>query len=357
MPKELKEFPPFPNFQYCSIVDPRFFVDRNEELSIAWKALFRDRLNLLITGPRGIGKSSFLRKIMQEVSEQPNLKVLPVWLDMQAFHEGPFVNFLNELIERICTTIGTKVLKMNYSELLEDINKHPDLKQLTDKRKHSLFRIYRLVRSKRYDSVRKSLREVGASMIVSGKATESTEVSVQLHDITGYEFLMFIDELKQILIEKGYNTILALCDEANRLSEAINIDILQRYFEIFASKNIQFIFVAAPFAGSKIPEISNAFGCQIKLGKFLNSDCVEELVRCVLDDFDRHGGKSIPFEKICYEKIYDVCEGHPRWMQCLCSQIYETAVTENHTNINMGLVTNCSLKFLKEFQSRGWHFS
>jgi len=346
----VKAIPHFPKFQRGVIVDPRFFVNRDEQLTLARKALFRDKMNILITGSYGIGKSSLLRKIMDEAINQNSPKVFPVWLNMEIFRIGSFNSFLRELMERICTSIATNIYKMNYSEFLEDLNKHPDLTQLADERRRSLFRIFRLIRGKRYDSTRESIREAGVDTIFVGKAIDSTKISYQIDDISGSEFLLFVDELKQILNNAGYDSILAFCDEANRISEDINVAILQSYFEIFASKEIQFIFVTVPRTGERIPEISNAFGCQIKVGKFPNSDCVEELLQVILNDFENNGGTPIPFNNNCYKKIYEVCDGHPLYIQRLCAVIYETAMMKDLQKIDLEFVTNCSLKFLKEYR-------
>lgn len=353
MNKNFRDFQEIPYFNINNAVEPRFFVNRTEELSIAWKALFRDKLNLLITGPYSIGKSSFLAKIMHDISEQSDLKVLPVWLNMQAYYNGTFENFLSEIIARICTTIATQIYGLNYSEVFEEINRIPDLKQIADKQKRAFLRIYRIVKSKKYGVVRKSTKELGARMVASVKANESTEVSVQLQDLTGYEFLMFIDELNQILNNKGYDRILILCDEANKLSEEINIDIFRRYFEIFASKNIQFIFVTVPRTSNKIPKFSQAFGCHIELKKFPNSNCVEELINLVFENFKKEGGKIIPFEKPCFDKIYEICEGHPYWIQYFCRLIYDNVLDEKHSCINVQFVVNCSIDLFKEVNRFG----
>jgi GTPase SAR1 family protein len=340
----------FPNFQPFSPVDPRFFVNRNEEKDLAWRALFRDKVNLLVTGPFGIGKSSFLRKIEHNIKEQPDLRVFPVQLNMisYAFHEHSFDKFLNDLIKQLCASIVTIIFKMDYSEFLEDLYKTPDLGQQLDKRKKTLFRISRFIKSEGYDTSYTSQRQAGVNSILIGKATDSNNISFQVGNITNFEFLMFIDELKQILKDENYDTILFLCDEANKLSEEVNIEIIQKYFEIFASKNIQFIFVTVPDADNKIPEISDAFGCQIRIGNFQSSDSVEELVHLVLDDFRQKGGESILIEKECFDEIHEICNGQPWWIQRLCRRIFESAIEENRSKIDKKFVINCGLKVFKE---------
>lgn len=338
-----EDLTPYPHFQSTMSVPPALFVNRTKELEVIRNTVFRDCANVLVTGPRAIGKSSLLMKFLDELKSNPSAGIYPVWLDMQCFFDGDLNDFLNEILERVCCRIWTGIFGRKYSDLYNQASKYGEDDLLKSETEKKLVQVYRIANSRHAQARKKHATEAGATLVASAKKSEETQRSHELQRVRGYQFLHLLEELKDLLSVKGYHSILMLCDEANRLSENINNDILLRYFEIFASRKVLFAFVSVPIVSDLYP----AFGAHVQLGAFPSVSCVTELISLVFQDFESRGGKPIPFDDICHKRIFDICEGHPRWIQTLCDKVYKVAQESKIDRIGLKVVESCAIDFLK----------
>jgi Cdc6-like AAA superfamily ATPase len=331
-------------FIFNEPVAPPIFAGRSKELAILNQSIFELKESVILFGNDAIGKSSIVKTIHKSVLNSMNKEVLPVQFSAIEFINAIDRDFLAFATHKICTTIWTRLIKKNYSELIEEslfntssINSSPE--------EVSLKRIYRIVTSSSLSSVGNTSKEIGGKLFLEGKYIQNNEVSNSRKPLESFEFLMLLDELNDIIEHFGFKSIIVFCDELNHLPENVNSQILKNYFDVFSSKKIQFVIVSVnPYEQhqSDAENLIKSFHCSLEIKSFEQKEAVEELLlNAILN-------KKIELENGIVDYLFNFTGGHPWWIQKICDQAYSSLLANKSDLIDFASIEKASFNFKNE---------
>ena len=342
----MKESP----FIHTDPVIPPIFAGRDNELRLINKALFEDGESMAIYGNDAIGKSSILKTIHTHLATNKQHKVLPIAINSFDFRQAVEGNFLGLATHQICAAIWTRLMNRNYSELIEDslLNIRGDVLNLPEEK--AIKRIFRIVTSDKLSGVGKINKELGGKFFVEGKISQESEFSSDRKPLAPFEFLHLLDELVDIIKSYNYDSLLIVCDEMNHLPRQTNSEFLRSYFDIFASRKIQFLItIVNPDELGKTDAklLLDSFNQPIQIGHFKNIESVQQLIFNILilnDD-------NVYFDKDTFKLLFEITDGHPWWIQKICDSAYnEVLQIRADRIINNGLIQKHGELFLEEMK-------
>jgi Cdc6-like AAA superfamily ATPase len=224
-----------------------FRVDRETELEQCVDCLYSRRTNLIVHGDMGVGKTFLVRLVNDKLSEDHsnalscylNLVFAGIYGDESLVSEFP-----NAVLREICVTIWPSILKRDYSELRASTVESPGALKWPDKAVAKVSDIYRhLMLTKRMFQYSRE-NTFGASAVLKGEGKEVTSNQWHPSEILPFEFFHFLDELFDVVLHKySIQRIVLICDEANKLPLFQQKELLLRYLELFAARNVQFLMV------------------------------------------------------------------------------------------------------------------
>lgn len=335
-------------FVYLDPVIPPLFAGRKKEMNYLNKSLFQAKESIVIYGNDAIGKSSILSTIYTEMKKQDGLKIFPVRINAFDFIKAVEDNFLGMVVHQICAEIWTKLIKKNYSELIEDTLLNTRVDIFNKEEEKSLKRIFKIVSNEKLRSVGKTNKELGGRLIIDGKISQSNDFSVERKELAPFEFLHLLDELNGIISTYNYSSILILCDELNHFPEKTNTDILRNYFSIFSSNKIQFAIIAVNPDIAKKEEarkLIESFNCQLEVGTFKSPDDVDELLS---NSYTLADGRFV-FENGASELLFKLTDAHPWWIQKICDLAFNK-VEHSCPEITLSIIESCYSNFSREIQ-------
>jgi len=310
-------FPSKPDFYIGGIVPLDLLIDRHHELKDAKRTLLERKENVLIVGKRRIGKTSFARKLKNEIEKE---KFLSIEINLVTYDSQP-ISFLREILLLLCYQMGEKIFKKSTSELLSSLGNPPrSLKGDFG----NFYKLYKLVRfftltQTRTSTVDASIQSPLIGSVGAGKRKEET---TELNGIQSIEFINIVEELMKICKKANYQSVVVFADEANRLTSDTNKEILSQYFDIFSSKQIQFVFIGdTSLIDYKLVE--DIFGITIRMHGFESIDDIQELLRLYYRRIDVD--YATVFTSRAIRKIWEASKGHPYIVQLLCSNSVDEA--------------------------------
>jgi hypothetical protein len=335
-------------FEHNDPVIPPIFAGRDNELSIINKTLFEEGGSMALVGNDAIGKSSILRTIHSLLLNRKSA-VLPIAINAFDFRTAVEDNFLGLAAHQICAAIWTKLMNRSYSELIEEslLNVRGDSSSIPEE--SAVKRIFRIVTSDKLAGVGKSNKEFGAKFYVEGKVSQENQLTNERKPLAPFEFLHLLDELNDIIRTYKYDSLLVVCDELNHLPRRTNTEFLRSYFDIFASRKIQFLItVVNPEDQVKDDAklLLDAFNNPLEIKHFQNVECVQQLVFNALNLDD----KPLAFEKDAFTTLFEITDGHPWWIQKICDSIYLSASNNSRTHVNSAVIEKHSIPFKAEME-------
>lgn len=309
-------------FIHTDPVIPPMFAGRDNELFHINKVLYEDRESIALFGNDAIGKSSIIKTVYSHLLTNKSKKVLPVALNAFDFLQAVEINFLGIVTHQICAAIWTKMMNRKYSELIEDtlLNVRGDLLSLPEE--IAIKRIFKILSSDKLSGIGKVNKEISGKFFIEGKLSSESEFSAERKPLAPFEFLHLLDELVDIIKSYGYDSILLLCDELNHYPERVNSEFLRSYFDIFSSREIQFLItIVNPNALGKedVDLLLDSFNQPLEIKHFKTIESVQQLVLNVLllDD------ENVYFDKETFKILFDVTDGHPWWIQKICDLAFK----------------------------------
>ncbi len=316
-------------FVFLDPVIPPLFAGRKKEMEYINKALFQTRESLIIYGNDAIGKSSILSTVYTEMKKRNNSKIFPVRINAFDFVKAVETNFLGMVVHQICAEIWTKLLKKNYSELIEDtmLNARGDV--FNGQEEKAIKRVFKIVSNEKLTSSGKLSKELGGRLFLEGRVSQENDFSIERKELAPFEFLHLLDELNSIIQSYGFDSILILCDELNHFPEKTNTDILRNYFSIFLSSKIQFAIIAVNPEVAKREEakkLIESFNCRLEIGTFSAHTDVDELLA---NSYTLADG-SFLFENGASELLFTLADAHPWWIQKICDASFNRIAGKDH---------------------------
>lgn len=300
-------------------------VDREDEMTKAFTALASDVHNVLLYGTRGVGKTFLTRLLEDELQRtQPTLFVCTANLaNLSAYQPGADEAdaFPRAVLLQLCSAIWTRQIGKPYLKLKEHLSSSGHKIRGTSRAESTVQDIF--AQLMRQDLVHRVSRTntAGMNLLAKGEMQEQFFHENKQAPLLPFEFGEFVKQLTEdVLHPAGKDKIVVLCDEANHAKFYEQEQILERYFELFSSRRVQFLFVAAQGPWQQKEYIPACFETTIELRGFKEARHVRELI-----DSGAHRalGPETRFSPEALEVLIDAFDGHPRITLTACARAIE----------------------------------
>lgn len=309
-----------PKFHVGGTVPPELFVDRTTALEQCKMTLLEQGGNVLVVGKRKIGKTSFVSKVKSEIDKE---NVLSVDVNLVPYNQNPG-GFLQEILLYLCYEVGEKVFKKTTSDLLASLGTEPHKLKEEFRRFHKIYKLTRGLNISRSSKASLDAR-VKIPFADGGAETEKQE-QLDIGVIYPHEFIELAKELVNICQNANYKSIVIIADEANRLAAEVSKEILRSYFDILASKQIQFVFVADVRLVDYKP-IEDIFECTINIGPFSSIEHIHQLLNRYYQQYTQKKFHD-DFTENAVDKIWELSKGHPIIIQMLSNEALKRKILE-----------------------------
>ena len=326
-------------------------VNRENELKKCVVSLYERSENLLLYGARGVGKTFLVRLIHEEIKAN-YAEVVPALVNLTslfAYHPLNVISaFPKAVLLELCKTIWIDVLGKDYSTLRSVLAETGNELKFRKKGEKKLISIYKLLMTtgRKIKVSDESTIGVAAGFKGDVKSAETREWSE--FDTLPFEFFEFIEEIMEVTLKpKKKNRIIILCDEANKLSIFQQSEILERYLELFAARDVQFLFVAGYLRGGKIENLPSVFQNIVELKGFKEKLFVKELI-------EKHTSNlEISFSESALDVVWEIFQGHLVDTLTACRMAYERATQDKTREIDsktMAIVCTQLLRQQEEYR-------
>lgn len=302
-----------PSFHYGGVVPPEYFVGRARELQ-AGSDLIHARQSFLLVGDFRSGKTSYgkmlIHRLMAENDVSP-VRVLCGYFNLQECVRITPETFLGRTVRAASSEIARQVFGCKYTLIEADpYQVHPELRD--DRAFGSFMQVCRVIRQ----------RTLGhGAGDVSPLAPE--------------EFVQFIQDLMEILREKGWDEFFIFYDEANRLPMDFSIDLLTGNVEALTAAGVISVYSVVPQA-AETDALRNLFGHHVRLVPFADVGEVRALLaRYCFQDESRIA--DLPVTPAAIEALWHCTGGRPFRVQVLAGHSFRLAhdrgapaVTDEH---------------------------
>jgi GTPase SAR1 family protein len=295
-------------------------IDRERQLHFLNDRVLENNENVLITGPFGIGKTCLLRKFRAGIRKNSASPTLIIEMEMRRV-SADVSDFLSDVLLKLIGVFWEEVLNRPYSELIKAVTNPADVRELVMPQVKRVLELYRIIRPEKLTADLEEKNVVGLDKVVKATKEERVGRKVERGDLRPSEFVSLATEILEALHDKGFERTVIFGDEANHIDPDIEIDIIRRNFEVFASKNVQFVLTAQAEVLQKVPRLKDAFPAWLDVKPFENPKILEEFIATY-----SAGGRSPSFSPRCQELIWEISRGHPREIQRICQECVARAI-------------------------------
>jgi Cdc6-like AAA superfamily ATPase len=319
-------------------------VDRMDELSSCIQALTTNYHNVLLHGSRGVGKTFLVKLILNRLKKDFSNIFAPYVSGGGLLSYGnidPIASFSRAALLQICKAIWTQLLNKSYLELRDRLTDTGQEITFRSKEEKIIQQIYGLLMKSQINTQQQMINSVGFKAGVMGEKKETNTLDFQQSDLLPFEFAEFAHELKEnVLKPLGKDRLLILCDEANHMPIFQQEAILERYFDLFNSKQVQFLFVASQMSRDNDTALPSCFETQLQLLGFPNKSYLAEFIA-------KRNCQNVIFKDDSVEVLFEFFKGHPRDSLKLCAKAFDIAVKENISQIDSALM----LRLCRDYES------
>jgi Cdc6-like AAA superfamily ATPase len=315
-----------------------------------WKQLTNNSQNVLLYGSRGIGKT-FLVRLLFEKLKSSESSVFPVVVNLSGLvcygRDDITASFSRAVLLQVCCEVWTRLLGKRYLDLRERLDETGNEISFRTEAERTVQRIYSLLMTSQRTARKKQYESFGVTAAIKGEKGDEAEFSRQQSDVLPFEFAEFIDELnKYVLGREKKKRFVIICDEANKMPLFEQEQILERYIELFNTKQVLFLFVAGLRKWEEFVELPDCFELYVHLKGFPTLKHIRELIR--------KSKSSIPFEDDGVDFLFEEYVGHPRETINACSEAYDWAQARELATISRKLIIQvCSrIKYEKSEYER-----
>lgn len=302
-----------PPFHFGSVVPLDFFIDREEELEGA-REFIATLQSFLLVGHRRAGKTSFGQKLIHTVETTASTgkgRVLGCTIDLQGYSILDGSQFLAHTLLSLIGEAARKVFLCQATTLSQrdPFDSHSELRQ--DVAFHDLLGLYRA-------AVRRT----------------HTKGGITPSELRSDEFERFVNDLRAILVTKGWSHCVLFFDEANRLPLDLEVQFLRWNVEALNRAGIVSLYAADPQMAEKFNPWSDR---EIRIGPFVRmGDLLRLLTRYYFGDIAAE--QELPIDGTAVSRIWDLSRGVPYLIQNLSGQAFACANREGARRVGEGHV-------------------
>jgi hypothetical protein len=300
-------------------IDPRYFAGRKSEIEIIVRALTQtgagSQQNILVTGERGIGKSS-LALLARHIGAQPR----PDWGTQCRFITAYYTLDDNEGVAACCRGLVEKLRENAGGSLVKRL-----VQKLKDLDYSLKFDFWFLK------------TEVGSKAEAKGEG-----------DSAGLrrDFVRILKALWDEISGENYNGILLIVDELNKINKADNLGaFFKKVSEELVTdgyRNIMFFVLGLPWIESKLTKDDASV---VRIFEHVELDLMpatesEEVITKALD------GTGIEIEPQALQELIHWSEGHPYFLQQMC---FDCVAADSDGNLDVDDFFKGATASLKQF--------
>ncbi|MCH8903421.1 MAG: ATP-binding protein [Bacteroidetes bacterium] len=306
-------------------------IDRVEEIDSCIGTILKTKNNIFMYGQRGVGKTFLLKTIYNETIREDK-SVFPFFLNLFSLSRslvdhGEYA-FSSFLALEIITSIWTELYRKPHSELINRaISPAAGDSSLISKLNY-LQTTYANLKASLFKMQFESEHNVGVKAIVSGHIKTNETESREYGQLLPFEIISYIKELQDFLNKKEKKIkLIALCDEANLMSEEWQKAVLSKHIDIFSNIDIQFVFVAGYIEGYQDLSIPDTFEYIFELHG-MNK---EHLVSLIGNHFP---DSELKISQETLSHLYKSTKGNPRSVLEIASRVIRSDYKNNKLEIS-----------------------
>ncbi len=138
------------------------------------------------------------------------------------------------------------------------------------------------------------------------------------------EFDLFVRDLLDVIRRKGWGSFVVLCDEANRLTGKLPVELLVSNEEALNAAGVVSVYAASPDMAESFAPLSETFSAQVRVGPFAEfSHLLALLARYYFDDTARVG--DLPVTEEAVRELWRVTGGKPYLIQLVAGYSFRQA--------------------------------
>jgi len=253
-------------------------INRDEQVEFLNDRILNRKENLLLTGQFGIGKTCLLRKFRGQLDPEQAKQTLLIEMEMGRVSSDAS-GFLADVLLELIGVFWGEVLKRPCTDLIKAVSNPRSITEAILPQVRRVLDLYRILRPEKEESRLQSKNVAGVDKILKATKEESISKRIIRGDLTPSEFVGLADELLIALRQEGIERTIVFGDEANHIDPGLEIELFQRNFEIFAKRNVQFVFTAKADVLEKVPRLRDAFPAWLNLGGFKDPSILNEVIR------------------------------------------------------------------------------
>ena len=307
-------------------VSGQLFINRDETLKTFYENASSGFGNILLVGPRRIGKTSVCLKLLETTSQLPD--TIGSYMSMEANYERSPEDFTQAVLLNVLAKIGKVFFDKKYSDLLHDLGRgKPPVGKY-----RAFLRLFELARTanRKLGGVYK--KDVGVSAVAKATLSEAEQTDFTVPALSSGEFLALLEEAVNMLNEQDIQKFILFVDEANKLTLESNARIIRENLSLFSAKGLQFCFVTTPEVLTVVPEAQELFHATIEIGPFRQKDCVQSLIESYVRLVPDCG---VAFGAGATDAIWKLSQGLPYRVQFLCQRSFSKASGRNSPEVEV----------------------
>jgi hypothetical protein len=290
-------------------VPPSYFVGRVHELYRAHQ-LIAAKQNFLVSGTPRSGKTSFLRRVIHELSTEKSNRKLCSYVNLEQGVQLNLRAFMEHTLLCVFGEMARNVFGCRYSDLLQT-ESFPVNNNLQDDPDFDRFqRLFRVVSNYTHK-----------------------EHNQRIQNFLVHDFVSFVNELLEISKRKGFESFVMFYDEANRLPSDISFELLGNLGECLNQTGLIGAYVVGPKTGNQLLALPGLAGNEISIGPFKSDDDMRCLLRLYYFGSDEVSAQ-LPITNEADTKIWEVSQGKPYLIQLIASAAFGQATRDKSTYLD-----------------------